>query len=104
MARKVVWTQAAWADLEAAADYIAEDSPHYASAFVREVRDAARSLAHLIDRGRVVPELRDPSVRELLVRSYRLIYRATQGAVHILAFIHAARDLSSFSEREWRGS
>ena len=53
MARKVKWTAATWNDLEAV-DYIARDSPHYAAAFVREVRDAARSLAYLVERGRVV--------------------------------------------------
>lgn len=44
MARKVKWTAAAWSDLEEAADYIARDSPNYAAALVREVREAARSL------------------------------------------------------------
>lgn len=38
MARKVIWTEVAWNDLEEAADYIAKDSPHYAAAFVREAR------------------------------------------------------------------
>jgi len=100
MARKVTWTEIAWSDLEAAADYIAEDSPHYAAAFVREVRDAARSLAHLAERGRVVPEFSDPSIRELLVRSYRLIYRVAEEAVYVIGFIHGARDLEALWERE----
>jgi plasmid stabilization system protein ParE len=55
---------------------IAHDSPHYAAAFVREVRDGARSLAHLAERGRVVPEFGDTSIRELFVRCYRLIYHS----------------------------
>jgi len=42
----VVWSEAAWNDLESAADYIARDSPRYAAAFVREVRDA-RELPQL---------------------------------------------------------
>ena len=36
MAREVVWTDPAWEDLEAAAEYIARDSEHYAAAFVQE--------------------------------------------------------------------
>jgi len=43
MARKVTWTKSARIDLEEVADYIGKDSPNYAGAFVREVRDAARS-------------------------------------------------------------
>jgi plasmid stabilization system protein ParE len=39
MARKVKWTEAAWSDLEEAADYIARDSPHYAAAFVHGARN-----------------------------------------------------------------
>ncbi len=38
MARKVVWTDTAWRDLERSADYIAEDSPGYAAPFVRRIR------------------------------------------------------------------
>lgn len=98
MDRRVAWTQAAWDDLEATAGYIAKDSPRYASAFVREVRDAARTLARFADRGRVVPELGQPEFRELLVRSYRLIYTVDADAVFILGFIHGARDFTS-----WRG-
>jgi hypothetical protein len=64
MARKVVWTETAWRDLERSADYIAEDSPGYAAAFVERVREQARSLDELTHRGRVVPEFGEPTVRE----------------------------------------
>jgi plasmid stabilization system protein ParE len=77
----------AWDDLEKAADYIAKDSPPYGAAFVREVRDAARSLAHLAERGRVVPEFADSSIRELFVRSHCLIYQVTEQTVYVIGFI-----------------
>lgn len=104
MARRVrvIWTEAAWTDLEAAADYIARDSAYYAAAFVHEVREAARSLAHLAERGRIVPEFRYARIRELFVRDYRLIYQVGQRAVHVLAFIHGARDVRTLWEREKR--
>jgi len=102
MAWKVTWTYSAWRDLEEVADYIAKDSPHYAAAFVREVRDAARSLAYIVERGRTVPEFNDPGIRELFVRSYRLIYQVKERAVNIIGFIHGARDLSALWERERR--
>lgn len=44
MDREVVWTEPAWEDLEAAAQYIARDSESYATAFIRKVREAAESL------------------------------------------------------------
>ena len=102
MARKVMWTESAWKDLEEVADYIAKDSSYYAAAFIRETRDAARTLAYLSERGRVVPEFNDPSIRELFVRSYRLIYQIAEQAVYIIGFIHGARDLTTLWEREGR--
>jgi len=104
MARKVEWTKVAWSDLEEGSDYIAKDSRYYAAAFVREVRDAARSLTYLAERGRVVPEFGDPTIRELFVRRYRLIYQVTEQSVYIIGFIHGARDLLAFWEREGRPS
>jgi plasmid stabilization system protein ParE len=82
-------------DLVAAADFIARDSAFYASALVREARLAALSLRHLFERGRRVPEGNDPTIRELFIKNYRLIYQVTPQTVFILAFIHGARDLAS---------
>ena len=94
MARQIIWTEIAFRDLEAAADFITQDSPAYAAALVGEVREAARALATFADRGRVVPEYGDDSIRELFIGSYRLIYRVDSDRVTILALIHGARDLA----------
>lgn len=102
MARRVAWTETAWRDLERIADYIAEDSPGYAAALVRSIRDRARSLEEMAERGRVVPELDQPTVRELLVGSYRLIYEISDGNVYVIGLIHAARDLTALWNRETR--
>jgi addiction module RelE/StbE family toxin len=95
MAREVVWTEPAWDDLAAAADYISRDSENYAAAFVEEVSEAAASLAHFAVRGQVVPEFADHTIREFLIKPYRLIYKVTDDKVVILALIHGAR-------RKWR--
>ncbi len=58
-----------------------------------EAQEAARSLKRFAERGCVVPEFEDPTLRELFVRSFRLIYRVAADAVYVLGFIHAARDL-----------
>ena len=103
MAREVVWTQTAWRDLEHIADHIAEDSPGYAAAFVQSIRDHARTLGEFPHRCRMVPELGDPEVRELIVGNYRLIYEIHDQAVYVLGLIHGARDLASLWKREGRG-
>ena len=102
MDRRIVWTETAWADLEEIVHYISKDSARYAAAFAREVRDSSRSLSHFAHRGRVVPELRSPDIREIFVRSYRLVYSTSAGTVHILGLIHGARDLAALWAREGR--
>jgi len=56
MARRVAWAERAAVDLDKAAEYIARDSPIYAASLVRQAHRAARSLATLAERGRIVPE------------------------------------------------
>lgn len=50
----------------------------------------------------MVPELADPSVRELLIGNSRLIYEVQERYVYILALIHGARDLAAPWKRETR--
>jgi toxin ParE1/3/4 len=89
---RVRWTEPAWRQLEAAADFIALDSPRYAAILVNQARTAARTLKDFPRRGRVVPEERNEYIRELFVQSHRLIYRIVDNEVQILAFVHFARD------------
>jgi len=96
MARTITWTEAASLDLDEIAQFIGRDSKFYAAAFVREARGAARSLRRFAERGRVVPEVADPDIRELFVRSYRLVYKIDgPSKVYVLRLIHATRDFIS---------
>lgn len=99
MARTVRWTETATEDLAEVAEFIGRDSRFYAAALVREVRGAARSLRTFAERGRVVPEIDAPDIREIFIKSYRLIYQVTADHVFILAFVHGARDLTALWER-----
>ena len=99
MAREVIWTQSAIDSLVEAAEYIAKDSPSYGSALTLSAEAAAESLLEFPNRGRVVPEFREPKIRELIIGSYRLIYSVAETFITIIAFIHGARDLSAIIER-----
>ena len=92
--RRVVWTIGARDALDAALEFIAEDSPAGAERILAATLDLAESLQSLSERGRIVPEMGDPAIREVFVYSYRLIYRVADGNVVILAFLHGARDFS----------
>ena len=80
--------------LDEAVTYLAQDSPPAAERVLIQALDTASSLDAFSERGRVVPELNQPSVRELLVGRYRLLYEVTPAEVQILAFLHGARDLT----------
>ena len=102
MARQVIWSEPAWDDREEIVDYIANDAPEAAIRLVEQAREAARSLAKLPHRGRHVPDLEHPEMREVFVGRYRLIYQVKDDQVTIHGLIHGARDLASLWEREGR--
>ncbi|MEO6203185.1 MAG: type II toxin-antitoxin system RelE/ParE family toxin [Nitrospirales bacterium] len=81
MARTIGWTESATSDLEEAADFITRDSRFYAAALVRETQEAAQSLKSLAERGRRVPEISAPDIRELFIRNYRLIYQTMKSLI-----------------------
>jgi plasmid stabilization system protein ParE len=102
MARKIVWSFEATSDLGAIADYIAKDSAFYAASFVQEIREASRSLDLFSERGRIIPELSNPNIRELFIKEYRLIYCIEEMRVVILGLIHGKRDLQTLWKKEQR--
>ena len=71
----VRWSYRARADLLEALEYLAEQSPSAAAAFLAEVERAAASLAEFPDRGAVVRELQIPNLRQPIVGRYRLVCR-----------------------------
>ena len=88
---EVRWAPEAADDLEAIAELISEDSPHYASLFVMDVLAAVERAASFPHPGRVVPETRDPTLRKTILGNYRIIYRVRQDVVEVLTVYHGAR-------------
>ena len=87
---RVSWLQAALANLEAEAEYIAEDSPAAAGRVVQKMFRAANLLKKNPAMGRPG---RVAGTRELVVAGtpYILPYRVRGEAVEILRVFHAAR-------------
>ena len=88
---EVRWTLQAADDLEAIAEFIAQNSPHYAAVFVMDVLQAAERLTQFPQIGRIVPEISDPVIRELILGHYRLIYRLRADLAEILTVHHSAK-------------
>ena len=91
----VIWSNPARDDLKAIFEYIALDSKFYAKKVIREIIEKAASLEKLPERGRVVPEINDPTIREIFIYSYRLIYQLKSENTEILAIIHGKRDIET---------
>ena len=56
------------------------------------VLEAAQSLEDLGQRGRELPELRTPAIRELLSNPFRIVYRVQDEVIEILGLLHQRRD------------
>ena len=52
---------------------------------------AVDRLALFPQSGRIVPEVADPLIREMIQGSYRIVYRLIRQELHILTVHHAAR-------------
>lgn len=94
-AREVVWTRAALDCLAEIIDYVTEDSPSAAERVVDAIDSMAQSLSELSERGRVVPEVHNPSIREVFVFRYRILYQVSSDQVRVLAVIHGAMDFAA---------
>jgi plasmid stabilization system protein ParE len=89
---RVVWSEQANRQVDEAVTYIARDSLQAAQRVLADALDAGSSLQTLAERGRAVPEVGSPAIREIFVHRYRLIYEISGSNVEILAFLHGARD------------
>jgi plasmid stabilization system protein ParE len=91
----VKWSIPAGDDLKQIHDFIAKDSKYYARKVIQDIVAKTETLNDFPEAGRVVPEISDQNIRELLVYSYRLVYEISVEAIEILAIIHGKRDFSS---------
>ena len=92
---QVVLSTSARSDLRDIVRYISLDAPDRALQFGHFLISHTKNLAHFPKLGRVVPEFDDESIREIIVRSYRVVYRLNheRTLVEVIRFWHAARGI-----------
>ena len=98
MAFTLKWSEEALEDIESIATYIEKDSPIYAKSVVSKFFEKAEILQEFSDLGRTVPEFNDPTIREIFVYSYRLIYRIDEEELLFVAVVHGKRLLENYSK------
>ncbi|HZI05994.1 MAG TPA: type II toxin-antitoxin system RelE/ParE family toxin [Archangium sp.] len=93
MSRKarVLWTQRSVEDLRAIGRYIAEDDPRAARQWIERLRQRATEAAATPKAGRRVPEVEREDIREVLLRSYRIVYRVVRDGIAVLTVFEGHR-------------
>jgi toxin ParE1/3/4 len=93
MGWQVVIAPSAQTDPADSVRYIAQHNSDAAARLGFELITRAESLADFPEIGRTVPEFRQPNLREIICRSYRIIYRLQREneRIQIVRFWHGAR-------------
>lgn len=88
---KVAWTRRSLYRLRQILEHIAKDQPDNAERFVERLIECGDSAGAHPRRGRIVPEYRDETIREIFEGDYRIIYKILSERVDILTVRHGSR-------------
>ena len=93
MAFQIIWSDQARDDLQAIVLFIAQDNPSVAESFGYQLMSKVDVLAQFPQIGRVVPEENNETIREIVFRPYRILYKvlAEKQIVGIARVWHGAR-------------
>ncbi len=81
---KVFWTNKAQEDLISIGRFIRRDNPKAANRLIINIRKRVLPLKNNPYIGRTVSELSDKSIREILYKNYRIIYKVKTISIDIL--------------------
>ena len=98
---RIAWADPAQGDLENIREYISKDSEYYALQLIEKIFEAVENLQAFPEMGRNIPEADNPDIREILLYSYRIIYRLETKRILILSVIHGARDITHDKTKPW---
>jgi toxin ParE1/3/4 len=87
----VVWTETAISHLQAIYNHISQNSTVYATQVVDRLTERSQQIGAFPTSGRMVPEFQAESIREVIERPYRIIYRIKPDQIDVLAVLHGAQ-------------
>jgi toxin ParE1/3/4 len=79
-----MWTHEALLRLREIKRYIAKDNPARAEQFIQKIIIRTDTLIHNPESGRIVPEISQADIREIIYKNYRIVYRVRKEYVEIL--------------------
>ena len=88
-----MWTERAICSLESIHDYIAHDSIQYANYQTHKIIESLEHLTTFPESGKLMPEFRQSSYRQVIAGTYRIIYRFDQSKniIYIINIVHGSR-------------
>lgn len=86
------WSGPAIRELEAALDFIALENRDAADRLAGAVHKAVSRLQRFPTSGRMVQELEDPNLREVIHAPFRVIYQQRDNTVEVLAVVRTEQD------------
>jgi toxin ParE1/3/4 len=98
---KVVWTEAALADLDDILTYTAENYPSLVGPVEKRIRSVVARIGRWPESARHVEQRPDVRVVPLLRYPYRLFYTIREGSVEMLHIHHTARQESASEIEKW---
>ncbi len=91
---RVVWTQEALDKLSDIEDFISQDSPQSAAKFVNYLIQRGEGVSKNPRIGRIVPEISNPNIREIIAKKYRIVYKIEEHIIEILTVFEGHKLLS----------
>jgi len=88
---KVIWTREALEKLTDIEEFISRDSPFRAENFINYLIEQSELLSKNPQIGRMVQEILNPDIRELIVKKYRIVYRIKKAKIEILTVFEGHR-------------
>ena len=79
-------------DMRQIEEYISKDSVYYANKTIEGIVEKTKYLSMFPYMGRKIPEFNNTNFRELIYKSYRILYRVNYN-VYILKIFHHSRDI-----------
>jgi toxin ParE1/3/4 len=89
---RIEWSSKANQDALSIIEFISEDDPVAALALIEEIENRLLRVADFPEMGRMVPELKRPTIRELIVKEfYRVIYELKNDVILVTSIRRTRR-------------
>ena len=88
---KLIWTREALQKLNGIEDFIEINNPERAEIFINYLIEQGELISQNPKIGRIVPEILNPEIREIIVKKYRIVYKINKNNIIILTVFEGHR-------------